>query len=160
MALKVGDAAPDFKLKCSTGETQGEFQLSARKGKNVVILFYPLDFTPVCQSELAGFQSEIAKFTDTDAEVVAVSTDTVFSHMAFQKELGGVNYPLATDRWPYAETAKAYGVFPPAKHTIPFVNDRAIFIVDKQGKIAWSKVYEIGTKPFPGEVLAVLSRLP
>jgi peroxiredoxin len=47
MALGVGDPAPDFKLGCATGETQGEFQLSAYKGKNVVILFYGLDFTPV-----------------------------------------------------------------------------------------------------------------
>ncbi len=159
MTLSVGDAAPDFELKCSTGEAQGEFRLSALKGKNVVIRFYPLDFTLVCQSELAGFQSEIAKLKDAGAEVVGISTDTVFSHVAFQKELGGVSYPLATDRWPYAETARAYGVFPPAKHGIPFVNDRAIFIVDKQGKIAWSKVYEIGTKPLPAEVLEVLSKL-
>ncbi len=159
MALKIGDAAPDFKLKCSMGESQGEFQLSAQKGKSVVILFYPLDFTPVCQSELAGFQAEIAKFADTKTQVVGISTDSIFSHIAFQKALGGVSYALATDRWPYAQTAQAYGVFPPTKHTIPFVNDRAIFVVDKDGKIAWSKVYEIGTKPLPGEVLETLSKL-
>jgi len=47
MALKVGDIAPDFKLPCCTGETEGEFQLSAHRGKNVVLVFYPLDFTPV-----------------------------------------------------------------------------------------------------------------
>lgn len=47
MALKAGDVAPDFKLACATGESQGEFQLSSHKGKNVVILFYALDFTPV-----------------------------------------------------------------------------------------------------------------
>jgi peroxiredoxin len=47
MALRVGDVAPDFNLKSSTGDTQGEFKLSRQKGKNVVILFYALDFTPV-----------------------------------------------------------------------------------------------------------------
>lgn len=47
MALKVGDRAPDFKLPCATGEKQGEFQLSGYRGKNVVLVFYPLDFTPV-----------------------------------------------------------------------------------------------------------------
>lgn len=159
MALKVGDVAPDFKVGCSTGETQGEFQLSAHKGENVVILFYPLDFTPVCQSELGAFQKEIAQFAGANTEVVAVSTDTIFSHMAFQKALGGVSYPMATDRWPYAKTAEAYGVFPPVKHSIPFVNDRAIFVVGKDGKIAWSKVYEIGVKPEPSEVLAELKKL-
>jgi peroxiredoxin len=159
MPLNVGDAAPDFKLGSTTGESQGEFQLSAHKGKNVVILFYPLDFTPVCQSELAAFENEIAKFSTAGAQVVAISTDSVFTHKAFQKDLGGVSYPIASDRWPYAEIAKAYGVFPPTKHSIPFVNDRAIFVVDKHGKIAWSKVYEIGLMPDPNEVLEVVKKL-
>lgn len=159
MALNVGDAAPDFKLGSATGDKQGEFQLSSHKGKNVVILFYPLDFTPVCQSEIGAFESEIAKFSAAGAQVVAISTDTIFTHKAFQKEIGGVSYPIATDRWPYAKTAEAYGVFPPTKHSIPFVNDRAIFVVDKNGKIAWSKIYEIGVMPEPREVLDVLKKL-
>ncbi len=87
---------------------------------------------------------------------MGVSTDSVFSHIAFQKSLGGITFPLAADRWPYAQTAAAYGIFPPAKHTIPFVNDRAIFVVDKDGKIAWSKVYELRTLPEPSEVLEAL----
>lgn len=159
MALNVGDAAPDFKLGSTTGENQGEFQLSAHKGKKVVILFYPLDFTPVCQSEIAAFEGEVAKFSAAGAQVVAISTDSVFTHKAFQKEVGGVSYPIASDRWPYADVAKAYGVFPPTRHSIPFVNDRAIFIVDGKGKIAWSKIYEIGVMPDPAEALAVLKGL-
>lgn len=159
MALNVGDIAPDFKLASATGQNQDEFQLSAQKGKNVVILFYPLDFTPVCESELAAFESDIAAFEKAGARVVAISTDTVFTHQAFQRELGGVSYPIATDRWPYAKTAEAYGVFPPTRHSIPFVNDRAIFVVDRNGKIAWSKIYEIGTMPQPAEVLEVLKNL-
>ncbi|MGH9406295.1 MAG: redoxin domain-containing protein [Terriglobia bacterium] len=159
MPLNVGDAAPDFKLSSTTGEQGGEFQLSAHRGKNVVILFYPLDFTPVCQSELAAFEGEIAQFGSAGTQVVAISTDTVFTHKAFQRELGGVSYPVASDRWPYAGIATAYGVFPPSKHSIPYVNDRAIFIVDKNGKIAWSKIYEIGTMPEPDEVLEALKTL-
>jgi peroxiredoxin len=159
MALKPGDIAPDFKLGSAIGDTQGEFQLSAQRGNNVVILFYPLDFTPVCESELAAFQSDIDQFEKAGAKVVAISTDTVFTHQAFQKELGGVTYPIAADRWPYAKTAEAYGVFPPTKHSIPYVNDRAIFVVDKSGRIAWSKVYDIGAMPQPAEVLEALKTL-
>ena len=159
MPLNVGDAAPDFKLSSTTGDHQSEFQLSAHRGKNVVILFYPLDFTPVCQSELAAFEGEIGKFSGAGAQVVAISTDSVFTHKAFQRELGGVSYPIASDRWPYAEIGKVYGVFPPTRHSIPFVNDRAIFVVDKSGKIAWSKIYEIGAMPEPEEVLEVLQTL-
>ncbi len=159
MALNVGDQAPDFKVGDMTGDAQSEFQLSAHKGKNVVLVFYPGDFTPVCTSELALIQSDIAKFKAANAEVVGLSTDTVFSHKAFQKSLGGLTFPLATDRWPYGDVAKAYGIFPPTQHQLPFWNDRAIFIVDKEGKLAWSKVYEIGQVPDIGEVLAELAKL-
>jgi peroxiredoxin len=90
---------------------------------------------------------------------LGVSTDSVFSHQAFQKELGGLSFALLTDRWPYAETAKAYGIFPPAKHQIPFVNDRAVFIVDKNGKIAWAKIYELKEQPDNQEILGELAKL-
>jgi len=90
---------------------------------------------------------------------VGVSTDTVFSHVAFQKSLGGLKFPLATDRWPYAQTAEAYGVFPPTRHQIPFINDRAVFIVDKNGTIAWSKVYELRQLPDNAEMLEALKEL-
>lgn len=69
-----------------------------------------------------------------------------------------MGFPLATDRWPYAGTAQAYGIFPPAKHEIPFVNDRAIFIVDKNGKVAWAKVYELKQLPDVDEVLQALRK--
>src|SRR5690349_3973761 len=98
MALNVGDAAPDFKLPAVTGETQGEFRLSSHKGKNVVILFYVLDFTPVCAVELPPFQADLAKLSEMNATVVAICTDTIFSHIEFQKSLGGLKFPLASDR--------------------------------------------------------------
>ena len=158
MGLNIGDPAPDFKVSQTTGKTQGEFQLSAQKGKNVVVVFYPADFTPVCTDELAVIQQNLARFSGVEAEVVGLSTDTVFSHRAFQESLGGLSFPLGTDRWPYAEVAKAYGVFPPGKHTIPFASDRAIFIVDKHGRIAWRKVYEIGEVPDLDEVLQALTK--
>lgn len=87
---------------------------------------------------------------------MGVNTDSVFSHIAFQKYLGGLKFPLASDRWPYAETAKAYGIFPASMHQIPFVNDRAVFIVDKDGRIAWSKVYELKQQPDNSEILEAL----
>jgi peroxiredoxin len=108
---------------------------------------------------LSAIEADLAKFAGANAQVVGVSTDSVFSHQAFQEELGGLSFPLASDRWPYCETAKAYGIFPPAKHTIPFVNDRAVFVVDKEGKIAWSKVYDLGKQPDNLEILYALSRL-
>ena len=94
-----------------------------------------------------------------NAQVVGVSTDSIFSHKAFQKSLGGLTFPLAADRWPYAETAEAYGLFPAAKHQLGGINDRAAFIVDTKGKIAWSKIYEIKEAPNITDILAELKKL-
>jgi peroxiredoxin len=160
MALKVGEPAPDFKLASATGEKQGEFELSAQRGKNVVIFFYALDFTPVWKDELSAIQANLAKFADLNAQVVGVNTDSVPSHIAFQKSLGGLTYALASDRWPYAAIAQAYGIFPASKHPVPFINDRAVFIVDKSGKIAWSKIYELKQQPDLAEIFAALKKLP
>ncbi len=161
MALQPGDVAPDFKLQSVVGENQEQFQLSDYRGKkNVVILFYALDFTPVCSAELPPFQTDLSKLAGHDAVVVGICTDTVFSHAAFQKQLGGLAFPLASDRWPYAQTATNYGVFPPSKHRFSAVNDRAVFIVDKSGKIAWSKVYDLAEVPGVAEIVEVLKKLP
>jgi peroxiredoxin len=159
MALQAGDTAPDFKLPAVIGEKQQQFQLSSHKGKNVVLLFYVLDFTPVCAVELPPFQANLSKLSEHNAEVVGICTDTIFSHMEFQKSLGGLKYPLASDRWPYAEVAKAYGLFPATRHTFGGMNDRAVFIVDKNGKIAWSKVYDIAEAPAISEILDQLKKL-
>ena len=95
-----------------------------------------------------------------NAQVVGVNTDSIFSHKAFQKSLGGLAFPLTSDRWPYAGTAIAYGLFPAVRHKLGGINDRAVFIVDKNGKIAWSKVYEIGEAPKVSELLDELKKLP
>jgi len=158
MALKVGDAAPDFKLLAVVGEKQEEFQLSKLKGKNVVLLFYALDFSPVCSSELPSFQANLARLAEHNAAVVGISTDSFFSHIAFQKSLGGLSFPLAADRWPYAETAQAYGLFPATKHQFGGVNDRAVFIVDKIGKIAWLKIYDLADSPSVDEIVDALKK--
>ncbi len=108
---------------------------------------------------MSAIQADLAKFAGLNAQVVGVNTDTVFSHMAFQKSLGGLSFPLASDRWPYAQAAKAYGIFPASKHQFAFVNDRAVFIVDKSGKIAWPKVYELKQVPDVAEILEALKKL-
>jgi len=159
MPLQLGDPAPDFKLPTVVGDKQEEFQLSSHRGKNVVLLFYALDFTPVCSAELPPFQEHFAQVTGQGAVVVGICTDSIFSHIAFQKSLGGLSFPLASDRWPYAETAKAYGLFPATKHRFGGVNDRAVFIVDKNGKIAWAKVYELAETPSVDEILEALNKL-
>lgn len=159
MALKVGDTAPDFTLPAVIGDKQQEFKLSSHRGKKVILLFYALDFSPVCSSELPSFQAELGKLAEHDAVLAGISTDSFFSHIAFQESLGGLTFPLASDHWPFAATAQAYGLFPASKHSFGGVNDRAVFIVDKNGKIAWGKVYELADAPKVNEILDALKKL-
>jgi peroxiredoxin len=160
MALKVGDLAPDFKLSATTGDEQADFVLSSHRGKkNVVIVFFPAAFTSVCSSGLKRFQTDLSQFAGYGAAVVGISTDSVPAQTAFQEKLGGLSFPLASDRWPYAKTGEAYGVFPATKHKYAPFNDRAIFVVDKPGKIAWFKIYPASEEPDTGEVLEVLKKL-
>ena len=160
MALNVGDVAPDFKVPATTGDDQADFHLASYRGeKNVVIVFFPAAFTSVCSSELTAFEAHLSKFAEYGAEVVGISTDSVPAQTAFQEKLGGLSFPLASDRWPYAKTGEAYGVFPATKHKFAPFNDRAIFVVDKEGKISWFKVYPASEQPGIGEVLDVLRKL-
>jgi alkyl hydroperoxide reductase subunit AhpC len=105
---------------------------------------------------LTDAQARLAEFSASNAQVVGVNTDTVPSHIAYQKSLGGIAFPLASDRWPYAETASEYGIFPPTKHPVPFFNDRAVFIVNNKGIVKWFKLYDLDIVPDMSEILAAI----
>jgi peroxiredoxin len=108
---------------------------------------------------MPAYNADLEKFAGLDAQVVGISCDSTFCHMGWQeKEIGLLNYPLASDFYPHAGVAQKYGVLregPP----LPGISERAIFIVDKQGKIAFAKVYELGEQPPNEEVLAALRKL-
>lgn len=89
------------------------------------------------------------------SQVLAISSDPIFSKQAWGKALGGISYPLVADFWPHGEVAQKYGVFNP-KLGRP---DRSIFIVDKQGIIRWVKLYEPGILPDNADLLAELRKL-
>ena len=97
MAISVGSPAPDFTLK---DQSQAEVKLSDFKGKkNVVIVFYPLDWSPVCTNEHACFVNDMKKFEQLDAQVLGISVDSGWSHKAFAEKMG-IKYPLLADFQP------------------------------------------------------------
>lgn len=108
---------------------------------------------------MPAYDADADKFAGFNAQVVGVSVDSIFSHIAWQeKMIGKVNYPLCSDFYPHGRVAKIYGVLregPP----IPGINDRVIFIIDKDGKIVFSKVYELGEQPDNEEAFEVLKKL-
>lgn len=108
---------------------------------------------------MSAYGRYLAQFAERDAQVVGISPDSIYSHLAWQeKSIGWQEYPLLSDYWPHAGTAQQYGILR-LGDPLPGINDRAIFIVDKEGKIAFSKTYELGQEPDYEELVAELGKL-
>lgn len=109
---------------------------------------------------MSALGRDLPKLAETNAQVVGISPDSIYSHMAWQeKGIGWQEYPLASDYWPHGGTAEKYGILRLGE-PLPGINDRAIFVVDKTGKIVFSKVYELGQEPDNEEYLKVLREMP
>jgi peroxiredoxin len=136
--IQVGTEAPDFELpsnELENGKPGKKIKLSEYRGKrSVVLAFYPLDFSPVCSSENECFREDFSEFQAAGAQVLGVSVDSVWTHLAFAKQMG-LKYPLLADFHPRGEVAKKYGLYAEDKGTTA----RATVIVDKAGKVAWAK---------------------
>jgi peroxiredoxin len=148
--IKVGDTAPDFTLK---DQDQKEVKLSDYRGKkNIVLAFYPLDWSPVCTTENKCLTDDFPSFQSSNAEVFGVSADSFFSHKAWADSLG-LKHRLLADM--HRTVSKSYGLyFEPLNCA-----KRATVIVDKHGKVAYVKVQEIKTARDDKEILAALSKL-
>jgi len=152
MAVTVGAPAPEFALK---DQSQTEVKLSDFKGKkNVVIVFYPLDWSPVCTNEHACFVNELKRFESLDAQILGLSVDSVWSHKAYAEKMG-IHYPLLADFHPRGAVAEKFGVYLAEKG----ITGRAIAIIDRKGNLAWFKNYDIPTVPDLQEVADALSKL-
>jgi peroxiredoxin len=152
MPIAVGQLAPDFVLK---NQEEKEVKLSDFRGKkNVVLVFYPLDWSPVCTNEHACFVNDMKKFEQLDAQVLGLSVDSVWSHKAWAGKMG-IRYPLLADFHPRAAVAGKFGVFLEDKG----ITGRAIAIIDRQGKVAWFKQYDIPTVPDVIEVAKALAQV-
>jgi peroxiredoxin len=150
MPIGVGQTAPEFALK---DQSQKEIKLSDFAGKrNVVLIFYPLDFSPVCSNEHACFVNDLKQFEKLDAQVLGLSVDSVWAHKAFAEKMG-ISYPLLADFHPKGAVADKFGVYLQDKG----ITGRAIAIIDKAGKIAWFKNYDIPVVPDMSEVAQALA---
>ena len=150
MALTVGAAAPDFTLR---DQSQKEVKLSDYQGKkNVVVVFYPLDWSPTCTNEHVCFVNDMKNFEKLDAQVLGISVDSVWSHKAFAEKMG-IHYPLLADFQPRGAVAAKYGVYLEDKG----ITGRAISIIDRDGKLVWHKNYDIPVVPDIQEVSQALA---
>lgn len=137
MAIKVGEKAPDFKLYSSD---KNEVSLHDYEGKNVVLLFFPLAFTGVCTTELCNMRDDIASYNGLDAEIIAVSVDSLFTLEKFKEEQK-LNFPLLSDFNKTASTA--YGaLYEDFVLGMKGVSKRSAFVIDKEGVVRYAEVLE------------------
>ncbi len=152
MSIAVGQKAPDFALP---NQDKKEVKLSDFTGKkNVVLVWYPLDWSPTCTNEHMCFVNEMKAFETLDAEVLGVSVDSVWSHKAFADKMG-IKYSLLADFHPKGAMSEKYGVYLADKG----ITGRAIAIVNKNGNVAWFKNYDIPVVPDLNEVAAALGQV-
>ena len=143
--IKVGEKAPEFSLPSNLeqdGKPGKKVSLADYKGKNVVLAFYPLDFSPVCTQENSCFVNDWARFEGANAVVLGISVDSAWAHKAFAEKLK-IAYPLLADFNPKGGVAKAYGVYREQDGT----TERALFVIDRDKMIAWSEVSPVGINP-------------
>ena len=157
--LSAGELAPDFELPSLIGGVKKPFRLhDALADKNIVLAFYPSNWESVSDRQLAEYKTQHDKFAAAEAEVVGISVDSIMNTTVWERELGPFEFPLCSDFWPHGEISQLYGVFHedgPHAGTA----DRAIFVVRRNGTIAFSKIYGRQDLPPLSETIEALRRL-
>jgi peroxiredoxin len=150
-ALPAGTQAPDFTLPATPEQS---VSLSDHRGRPVVLVFYPADWSPVCGDQVTLYQAAMSEFKRYDAQLLGISVDQVWCHMAFAKNRG-LEYPLLADFEPKGELARTYGVYRGQEGFC----ERALFVIDPEGVITWSYVAPINVNPGADGILRALDRL-
>jgi peroxiredoxin len=149
--LAVGTQAPEFELHATPDQ---KLSLADFRGKPLILVFYPEDWSPVCSDQLALYQELLPEFRELGAELVAISVDGVWCHLAFAQNRN-LHFPLLADFEPKGDVARAYGVYRSGDGT----SERALFVLDGDGVVQWSYVSPVGINPGADGILRALEDL-
>jgi peroxiredoxin len=127
--VQVGEKAPDFSLPNHSGE---EVSLSDFRGRKVVLVFYPLDFSPVCSDQLSVYQEVLPEIEEAGATLVGIRVDSSWAHRAFREKLG-LGMPLLADFEPKGEATRSYGAYLDAAGH----GNRSLVLIDEEGVVRW-----------------------
>jgi peroxiredoxin len=148
--LKAGDKAPNFTLKSTPDQS---VSLRDFLGRPVVLAFYPADWSPVCSDQMGLYAQVMPEFKKYDAEVLGISVDGIWSHLAFSKDRK-LNFPLLSDFEPKGSVSKLYGAYESKNGE----SARALFVIDKKGIIRWSYLSPDGVNPGADGILSALEK--
>ncbi len=149
--LAAGTPAPDFSLHVTPDQ---KLKLSELRGKPVILAFYPADWSPVCGDQMALYNELLSEFHKFGAQLLGISVDGVWCHEAFAKDRH-LHFPLLADYEPKGAVARAYGAY---RQEDGFA-ERALFVIDKNGVIAWSYCSPVGVNPGADGILQALENL-
>ena len=149
--VHAGTPAPDFELHATPDQT---IRLRDLRGRPVVLAFYPADWSPVCGDQMALYNEVLPEFRRYDAELLGISVDGVWCHLAFAHDRK-LRFPLLADFEPKGAVASAYGAYRPHDGT----SERALFVIDGGGVVRWSHLSPVGINPGADGILAALEEL-
>ena len=149
--LQAGAEAPDFELPSTPDQ---RVRLSEFRGQPMILAFYPEDWSPVCSDQLGLYQAVLPEFQKFNAELMGISVDSAWSHLAFAKDRN-LHFPLLSDFEPKGEVARTYQVYRANDGT----TERALFVIDADGIIRWSHVSPVGVNPGADGILRALEGL-
>jgi len=149
--LPPGTAAPEFRLPSTPDQT---LSLTEFRGRPVILAFYPEDWSPVCSDQLALYQELLPEFQKFNAELIGISVDGIWSHLAFAKDRN-LHFPLLADFEPKGEVARTYQVYRATDGT----SERALYVIDGDGIVRWSYVSPVGVNPGADGILRALESL-
>jgi len=150
-ALAAGTPAPDFTLHCTPDQA---VSLSEFRGQPVILAFYPADWSPVCGDQMALYNEILPEFQKYNAELLGISVDGVWSHVAFAHDRK-LRFSLLSDFEPKGTVAKTYGAYREKEG----ITERALFVIDGDGVIRWSYVSPVGINPGADGILNALESL-
>jgi peroxiredoxin len=149
--LPPGSRAPDFQLASTPDQ---RVSLAEFRGSPVILAFYPADWSPVCTDQMALYQELLPEFHKFNAQLLGISVDGVWSHLAFASDRN-LHFPLLADFEPKGAVARAYHVYRDEDGT----SERALFVIDAKGMVAWSYVSPVGLNPGADGILRALESL-
>jgi peroxiredoxin len=151
MALGPGIVAPDFTLATTPDQ---RVSLQDFRGRPVILAFYPADWSPVCTDQMVIYQEIMPEFRKYEAELLGISVDGVWCHLAFAKDRN-IHFPLLSDFEPKGEVSRSYQAYRFGDGT----SERALFVIDPSGIIHWSYVSPVGVNPGAEGILQALDDL-
>ena len=155
----VGASAPDFELPALVAGVKKPLRLSAYRGhKNVVLAFYPYNWREASAQQLTALQRQRPRFLAANAETVAVTVDSIMNTTAWEREIGPLEFPICADFWPHGEVCARYGVLR-GSGLEAGASERAIFVIDRNGRITFRKVYGWEEVPPMEEIFPALEKL-